>query len=231
MNEISIATRKAHIKFDNDTTSCYDRILPQLAAIVGRKFGLAKELVTLNNETLRQARYKLRTALGVSDTHYSHTPTRPIYGTGQGSGNSPIIWCFLSSSLFSAHNKNAHGATFATPDGRHYVRITMKGFVDDSTGQTNSFFANPQPNLSELQEKAWHDAQLWNDLPWTSGGALELPKCSYHAVHWDFSGYGSAYMEPNPMAPPMALVSATGGNNRITVKRLRPNEAHKTLGH
>ena len=231
MNEISRATRKAHIKFDNDATSCYDRILPQLAAIAGRKFGLAKELVTLNNETLRQARYKLRTALGISETHYSHSPTRPIYGTGQGSGNSPIIWCFLSSTLFSAHNEAAHGATFATPDGRHYVKITMTGFVDDSTGQTNSFFEEPQPNPSDLQEKARYDAQLWNDFLWTSGGALELTKCSYHAVHWAFSGYGSAYMEPKPEAPPMELASAIEENNKITVKRLRPNEAHKTLGH
>ena len=231
MNEISRATRKAHIKFDNDATSCYDRILPQLAALAGRKFGLAKELVTLNNETLRQARYKLRTALGISETHYSHSLTRPIYGTGQGSGNSPIIWCFLSSSLFSAHNQAAHGATFATPDGRHYVKITMTGFVDDSTGQTNCFFDEQQPSPPDLQEKARHDAQLWNDLLWTSGGALELPKCSYHAVHWEFSGYGSEYMEPNPKAPPMRLTDATGDGNQITVKRLRPNEAHKTLGH
>ena len=116
MNEIGRASRKDYVKFDNDASSCYDRILPQLAAIAGRRQGLPSSIVQVNTATLKQARYRLRTALGVSKQHYTHTDEYPIYGTGQGSGNSPIIWCFLSSALFAAHEEKAIGATFATPD-------------------------------------------------------------------------------------------------------------------
>ena len=34
------------------------------------------------------------------------------------------------------------------------------------------------------------DAQLWHDLLWISGGKLELPKCGYHLIHYDFEQSG-----------------------------------------
>jgi hypothetical protein len=40
----------------------------------------------------------------------------PIYGTGQGSGNSPAIWCFISSLLYDCYDKKAAKAMYITPD-------------------------------------------------------------------------------------------------------------------
>ena len=48
----------------------------------------------------------------------------------------------------------------------------MVGFVDDSTGQVNEFLSNQQPTPSALTKKMQHDAQLWSDLLWVSGGNL-----------------------------------------------------------
>jgi hypothetical protein len=58
----------------------------------------------------------------------------------KGSGNSLMIWCFISSALFDYHQAHAFGATFESPD-RTGVTITfsMVGFVDDSTGSDNDF--------------------------------------------------------------------------------------------
>ena len=36
-----------------------------------------------------------------------------------------------------------------------------------------------------------HDAQLWNDLLYCSGGRLELPKCSFHALCFTFKPDGT----------------------------------------
>ena len=58
---------------------------------------------------------------------------KPTYGTGQGSGNSPMIWCFMSSILFDCHNEKAHGITSSTPNGDVVVSFSIIGFVDDST--------------------------------------------------------------------------------------------------
>ena len=72
----------------------------------------------------------------------------------------------------------------------------MVGFVDDSTGVVNDFHATTLPEVEALLQKMQHDAQLWNDLLWCSGGKLELPKCSYHFLYFDFDPDGT----PRPRA-------------------------------
>jgi hypothetical protein len=132
------------INFDNDDASCYDRIIPALASLIGRKFGLHKNVVFVHASTLEETKYKLKTSLGVSEELYANCTAFPIYGTGQGSSNSPAIWCIVSSVLFVCHQDNGHGAYFCTPDQEMSVLLSMIGFVDDSTGQTNSFVKNDQ---------------------------------------------------------------------------------------
>eukprot|EP00957_Ditylum_brightwellii_P148094 11275449-Ditylum_brightwellii.AAC.1 len=66
--------------------------------------------------TLQEARFKLKTVLGISEEFYQHCQAFPIYGTGQGSTNSPTIWFFINSTLFDIHEAKAHGATFTMPD-------------------------------------------------------------------------------------------------------------------
>jgi hypothetical protein len=178
--DISYCSRKPIINFDNDASSCYDRIIVSLSSLINRKYGQNRHVVMVNATTLREAKYHLKTALGVSDTFITHSTAWPLYGTGQGSGNSPMIWCFISSTLFDCHQSQAYGAMFQTPDRTVTVSFSMVGFVDDSTGTVNSFNATTQPSPEELLNKMTHDAQLWHDLLWCSGGMLELQKCSYH---------------------------------------------------
>jgi hypothetical protein len=115
-NEICHATRKYLINFDNDTASCYDRIIPALASLIDRKFGLHRNVVFVHATTLKETKYKLKTSLGVSEEFYENCEAYPIDGTGQGSGNSPAIWCIVSSILYFCHQENVHGAYFCTPD-------------------------------------------------------------------------------------------------------------------
>ncbi len=90
-NNISYATRKSLINLDNDAASCYNEIIPALASLLGRSHGLHRNVIFVNARTLKEAKFKLRTSTGISDAYYSHCHTFPIYGTGQGSGNSPVI--------------------------------------------------------------------------------------------------------------------------------------------
>ena len=69
-----------------------------------------------NARTLEHARYHIRTDMGLSDESYNHLMQSPIYGTGQGSGNSPAIWCFISSLLYDCYDKKAAKAMYITPD-------------------------------------------------------------------------------------------------------------------
>ena len=99
----------------------------------------------MNATTLEHDYYHLRTELGVSDQGYSHSPEQPIHGTGQGSGNSPMIWCFLSSTLFDCYQTRATGAVYECPDRSLHTKIHMIGYV-----QTNQFCLDPQPSPRTL---------------------------------------------------------------------------------
>jgi hypothetical protein len=92
--EISRASRKMLVQTNYDATACYDRIIPNLAMMVSKKYGVPPLTTVTNAKTLQQAEYRIRTDSGVATTGYQHSEEWPIYGTGQGSGNSPMIWCF-----------------------------------------------------------------------------------------------------------------------------------------
>eukprot|EP00957_Ditylum_brightwellii_P140674 10715676-Ditylum_brightwellii.AAC.1 len=87
-----------------------------MSSLVARKFGLHKNITFVHTTTLDQAKYCLKTALGVSDKYYQHCQLYPIYGSGQGATNSPQTWLIISSTLFDMFEESAHGATFVSPD-------------------------------------------------------------------------------------------------------------------
>jgi hypothetical protein len=142
-NNIAHCTRKPLLNRDNDASSCYDRIIVSLASLINRKYGHHRQVVLVNATTLKSAKYKLKTALGVTEgASYSHCTAFPLHGTGQGSCNSPMIWCFISSTLLDCHQERAYGALFESPDRTVTITFSMVGFVDDSTGTVNNFNNN-----------------------------------------------------------------------------------------
>jgi hypothetical protein len=229
-NEISHVSRKSLINFDNDAASCYDRIIPALASLIGRKHGIHQNVVFVNASTLTEAKYKLKTLLGVSDKFYKDCTVHPIYGTSQGRANSPVIWLIVSSTLFTCHEQYAYGATFTTPDKSLSVALSMVGFLDDSTGQVNDFTTDPQPSPKVLNKFMQYNAQLWSDLLWLSGGLLELPKCSYHHLHFTFEADGRPNIMGGQVGPSLVLTSSQDGSP-VHIPQKSAFAPHKTLGH
>jgi hypothetical protein len=68
--EISRASRKMLVQTNYDATSCYGRIIPNLAMLVSKKFGVPSMTAQTNVRTLEQATYRIRTVLGVSEADY-----------------------------------------------------------------------------------------------------------------------------------------------------------------
>lgn len=229
--EICTMSRKSLVNFDNDAASCYDRIIPSLASLIGRKKGIHRNVVLVHATTLQEAKYKLKTAMGVSEEFYQNCSSYPIYGTGQGSTNSPVIWIIISSTLFDIHNQQAHGATFCSPDQSISISFSIVGFVDDSNCQTNNFMCNNQEECDDLLASATADAQLWADLLWVSGGYLELQKCSYHLLHFDFASNGRPFMtNRNDLGLPISVIDAKN-QDLLEIPKKAPGMPHKTLGH
>jgi hypothetical protein len=231
--EIARASRKTLVQTNYDATSCYDRIIINLAMLVSQKYGIPFLIALTNARTLMNAKYHIRTELGVSDEHYSHSREYPIYGTGQGSGNSPAIWCFLSSVLFNCYDELAYKATYCNPDRTNLLELGMIGFVDDSNGQTNCFTMDETPDtIPATLHKLRFNAQTWANILGASGGALELSKCSCHFAVWKFSAKGDPVLihTQQPGADPLTVVDPLTCESQA-LQFLSPYTAHKTLGH
>ncbi len=214
--------------FHNDATSCYDRIIIALANLVARRFGLPEEICRLHGVTLEQMRYHISTAIGISEESYKHSNESPVYGTGQGSCASPSVWLQICYVLFDCHDQQSYGANYSSPDGTIKFKESMTGFVDDTKGQTNDQTSTAAMPLLQLIARMQEDAQLWGDLLHVSGGALEISKCNYYVMHWEFKPSGIPKLAKNlnttlriENGDRTATVTLT--NDAITV-------AHKTLG-
>ena len=227
--ETSRASRRTLLRMDFDAASCYDRIIPSVASLAARSFGQHKALCIIHASFLQHAQYFLKTKLGLSEEAYSHCHLHPIYGTGQGSANSPVIWALISSRLFDAHAAKAHGATFVSPDRTYHLQVFMIGFVDDTNASVNDF-ENPVQSPTTIICKATADAQLWNDLLRCSGGALELSKCVYQLAHYSFAASGAPVLKALPPDFPRITIREQQSTNPVQLSPLSPFAARKTLG-
>ena len=121
-----------------------------------------------------------------------------MYGTGQGSANSPAIWCFLSSTLFDCYDTVVSPATYIASEIPTQTTLGMIGFVDDCNGQTNDFLSDgSSATVQRLVTQTQQNVQEWNDLLSASGGALELSKCSCHILQWKFTLSGAPLLVPD----------------------------------
>ena len=100
----------------------------------------------------------------------------------------------------------------------------MAGYIDDNCAQVNS-----HPSQREtLIQRATHDAQLWNDILWASGGVLEHDKCSYHFMVTDFDRNGAPVLRSSKHGEPIKIHNAFG--KTTTLKQLSVYSPYKTLG-
>lgn len=64
--EMSRITRKTMILTNYDATACYNRIIPNLAMLASRRFGVPREVTLSNARTLEHTDYRIRTELGLA---------------------------------------------------------------------------------------------------------------------------------------------------------------------
>lgn len=83
------------LRFDNDASACYDRIIVALAMLAARKCGMPEQAVRTHANALFFMRYTVKTMYGVSTENYHGTVFEPLFGTGQRSGASPAAWLTL----------------------------------------------------------------------------------------------------------------------------------------
>ncbi|KAG7374485.1 hypothetical protein IV203_013580 [Nitzschia inconspicua] len=75
------------------------------------------------------------------------------------------------------------------------------------------------------------DAQLWNDLLDSSGGALEVRKCMFHLAHYQFTPRGAPVLQSFAPDQLTVQVQESGPHGtKVPIKYLQPTTSRKTLG-
>ena len=226
--DLSCLQRTPLIRFNNDASSCYDRIPPNLSNLCLRSFGMPKNVASIQGAMLQGARYHTRTSLGVSDAHYSHTPENPVFGTGQGSAGSPCAWGKIASRALDLHAQHNHGANYRDPLDHHQVKINMMGYVDDNNITVSSGPLSPSNTTESLIHKAQQDAQLWHDILHATGGALNLGKCFYQAISHHFTTSGTPAITQLDTDTDITIVDPDGNPQKI--RNLSPFTSYRSLG-
>jgi hypothetical protein len=204
--------------------SCYDRIIPSVSNVIARSMGLHKNIAEIHGTMLEQAVYRIKTQLGISTGSYSHSDEWPVFGTGQGSTASPPYWLLNCSAYFYIYESKCYGARYSNMDGTKETKVGMSGFVDD-----NNCNINCKPDQEdELCARAEHDAQLWNDILWASGEALEHSKCTYKYLKTDFTDTGIPYFRAGSFGNQIRVRDKTGQTTAI--EHSSAYQAYKTLG-
>jgi hypothetical protein len=224
--EMAMVTRKPLVKFNNDATACFDRILVHLLNLCLRSYGMPKKLAKILGDLLKVARYAIKTGIGISEETYSHSDESPAFGSGQGSGASAQGWGKLVSVLFDIHDMYGHGSKYADPWKLYSAIIGMLGFVDDNN-ITNT--GEEGESVNDIIIRTQHDAQLWNDLLRATGGALNLDKCFAQVLAFQFGLNGAPVIAP---ADPKLTIKIQDRlyNKEVEIKPISPYKTYRSLG-
>ena len=217
---------------DNDATGCYDRIVTSLGMLACRRLGIPVEAIRCQADTLRLMRYAIKHTYGISAMEYTGTADEPLFGTGQGSGASPAIWLGLVVILLNSLDRMSAddqipGLSFTDPWDDFNVAWRVGAFVDD----TNQGVLDATGTLSidELVEHLRCAGQLWERLLHTSGGSLNLAKCSWTLQYWIWR-HGRPELLPMAKGDP-ELVMTSGAQPEHHIIRQHSNSTElKGLG-
>jgi hypothetical protein len=92
-------------------------------AMASRKYGIPETLANLYYKTLTNTNYRVKVTGGTKRHVYSNNKKTPIYSTGQGSGNSPIIWLIISDIIAQIMEENAIGAKYLGEENNNLLKL------------------------------------------------------------------------------------------------------------
>jgi hypothetical protein len=232
-NVIATYTKTSLGQFESDAQACFDRIVMTFAMLCFFAYGCPSLLIQFWFAVLVQRHcHKINTAHGISDGSYVYSDASPIHGPGQGSRGGPASCVISTSVLLHAQDKLSYGVTFCDPAQiiQYLNRAAM--FIDDNTSASNKFrkWLHSKPEAAEVVTLLQTDAQVWEQLLFTSGGLLKLRKCLYYIMHWDFDSEGCASLHSSAnMVPTLQLTNGIS-LDPIPVTHFDCSKAHQYLG-
>jgi hypothetical protein len=211
-------------RFDNDASACYDRIIVALGMLAACRCGMPSNAIRLHADALQLMQYTVKTMYGISKENYYGTPFAPLFGTGQGSGASPAVWLSLVVLLLHTFDRLIpHRMNFVPISGAREHSRSSDAFVDDTSVGFTSTLGDTQ--YSELILQLQEVAQTWERLLFLSGGKLNLSKCSWYVLRWEWKQGRPVIRKIQPDDP---TISLTQGDTQTPIKIKQHSVAHSS---
>jgi hypothetical protein len=129
-----------------------------------------------------QLEHHVCTGYGVSDATYSSSLDKNLYGIGQGSCASPILWALLNQLLLAALGEKFDCIRLVAVDGVEEHIRPGDSFVDDTTCGATNDYPDIEPTGVEVQQlteskeklvtRMQDIVQLFLDILQVTGGDL-----------------------------------------------------------
>jgi hypothetical protein len=139
-----------------------------------------------------QLEHHVATAYGVSDKNYSSMLENLLFGIGQGSCASPILWALLNQLLLTALGEEFKCIRLVSVDGKVEHKRPGDSFVDATTTGTTNDDTTMEPVPLEEEELTWSEEELvakmqdiiqfFLDVLQVTGGDLAPSKCAWYLI-------------------------------------------------
>jgi hypothetical protein len=102
-------------------------------------------------------------------------------------------------------------------------------FVDDTSNRCNDAHLEEPMPYAELIAMAQASAQIWEQILFSSDGALELKKCFWYLIYWQWVN-GNPQMTTVIDCPGIIALTCGTVPNYTVIPRFEVWEARRTLG-
>jgi hypothetical protein len=140
------------IVFDNDAKGCNDIIISGVALAALRRLGYSKESVKMMGLLWAQMEHHVCTGFGVLEKSYGSTTDKLLYGIGQGSYASPILWAFINQLLLAELGEKFICIRLVAMDGVEEHIWPGNSFIDDTTTGTTTDDPGIEPVSTDQAE-------------------------------------------------------------------------------
>lgn len=134
-----------------------------------------------------QAKRHVRTGYGISVHNIRTTNTTVLHGIGQGNDRGPVMWISHLTVMFAALSSVYMGFALTCVQNILHVATVGTGYVNDVT--LGLAIPHEQPQTESMVYKQMKQmGQLWENLLFITGGRLELSKCFWIPITWQWNG-------------------------------------------
>ena len=193
------------------------------------RLGLPESAAKMLYLTLTEMRHRVQTDFGVLADFITSVKALPLFGTGQGSGASPIIWLTTCEVCLRVLDKLGFDVIFYSPDGKFEVKRQADAFVDDTYLTVLTDYVDPAEAEADLIQKLKHNGKVWEQSLWSSGGALALHKCAWHLLVGKWTGSKFKWLNNKQTSADLTLTCGDEGEETI-IRQKNPSEFLKQLG-